>query len=450
MMSLTFDQDDALNRKPFADRLTKAVTTFYPFADGAYVLSLNAEFGAGKTTFLEMWTNELKKDYTVISINAWETDFAQNPAIPIISAFLEQLPNKGTGIKKLKTSFRGALGATALIANDALAGITGINVKETMTAVEDDLKAGDLESIGKELYKHFQYQLDAFKTIKEQLEVYVKTLEGKPLIVMVDELDRARPDYAVEFLETIKHLFSVQGVVFVLAVNKKQLESSVKVLFGEGTNFENYYRRFITREVDLPEPEVQDWEKFIEHQYKEYFEKKMQAQLKFAIENPEALRRHFCNTAYAVNLTMREVQHLFRIVSHSLLISKEQKTLKNSWQFTTVLLAALSIKNRTSYTLLGSANLTTQDLTDIIDKLRIKAELKRSFLISLCKGVLNKNNQENAANFLIVNIEDLAGSQPVEIINSLARNDDPFPAVHDESIAQRVFLLINEWKTFFE
>ena len=34
---------------------------------------------------------------------------------------------------------------------------------------------------------------------------------------MIDELDRCRPDYAITYLETIKHIFSIKGTAFVLA-----------------------------------------------------------------------------------------------------------------------------------------------------------------------------------------------------------------------------------------
>ena len=50
--------------------------------------------------------------------------------------------------------------------------------------------------------------------------------------LFVDELDRCRPDYAINYLETIKHVFDVHGLVFVLAVDYEQLECSAKALFG--------------------------------------------------------------------------------------------------------------------------------------------------------------------------------------------------------------------------
>lgn len=68
---------------------------------------------------------------------------------------------------------------------------------------------------------------------------------------MVDELDRARPNYAVEFLESLKHFFDVKNIVFVLAVNREQIEKSVKCLYGE-LDFNEYYRKFATSNISLP------------------------------------------------------------------------------------------------------------------------------------------------------------------------------------------------------
>ena len=67
----------------------------------------------------------------------------------------------------------------------------------------------------------------------------------------MDELDRARPDYAVRFLETLKHFFQTKGIIFILAVDKAHLESSVKSLYGSDINFPEYYRKFVHRNVSL-------------------------------------------------------------------------------------------------------------------------------------------------------------------------------------------------------
>ena len=90
-----------------------------------------------------------------------------------------------------------------------------------------------------------------------------------------DELDRCRPSYAVEFLEVAKHLFSVDRIVFVLAVNLDQLAHSVRALYGSDFDAKGYLRRFVDVDFYLPDP---DRDAFIREQLQateiaDYFDK---------------------------------------------------------------------------------------------------------------------------------------------------------------------------------
>lgn len=61
------------------------------------------------------------------------------------------------------------------------------------------------------------------------------------------------PFYAVEMLETIKHIFDIPGVVFVLATDTEQLQHAIKVIYGEGFHASAYLRRFFRRQFSLKE-----------------------------------------------------------------------------------------------------------------------------------------------------------------------------------------------------
>ena len=70
-------------------------------------------------------------------------------------------------------------------------------------------------------------------------------------MVCVDELDRGRPDYAIRFLEATKHIFEVDGVIFLLAVNLSELANSVRALYGAGFDAHQYLRRFVDQVLHL-------------------------------------------------------------------------------------------------------------------------------------------------------------------------------------------------------
>ena len=70
-------------------------------------------------------------------------------------------------------------------------------------------------------YKSYRNAVDEFK---EALQGFASSGEdGRPLVIFVDELDRCRPDFALDVLEKVKHVFDVSSVFFVFAVNKEEL-----------------------------------------------------------------------------------------------------------------------------------------------------------------------------------------------------------------------------------
>jgi hypothetical protein len=100
----------------------------------------------------------------------------------------------------------------------------------------------------------------AIELFKKKLEQLIGCLGGGerqlPILVLVDELDRCRPDYAIELLEGIKHLFGVPGVYFVVATNIPQLAHSVRAIYGNGFDGERYLKRFFDMEYSLPMPDA--------------------------------------------------------------------------------------------------------------------------------------------------------------------------------------------------
>ena len=67
-----------LNRQPNAIILTQIVQNY----SDSFVLSINGEWGTGKTTFMKMWAAYLKQqEITSIYFNAWENDFISDPMI---------------------------------------------------------------------------------------------------------------------------------------------------------------------------------------------------------------------------------------------------------------------------------------------------------------------------------------------------------------------------------
>lgn len=92
--------------------------------------------------------------------------------------------------------------------------------------------------------------MDAFRNAL--IELTGPGSDGFPnqkLIFEVDELDRYRPDYALPVLEIIKHFFNIDGVHFVLGVNLKELQNSVRARYGTGNDGDRYLQKFLHVQV---------------------------------------------------------------------------------------------------------------------------------------------------------------------------------------------------------
>lgn len=245
---------DQFDRQQLAERLSAVLST----ADQNLTLGIDGKYGSGKTFFVQRWKHQLLgQGYQVVYLDAWSTDFTGDPLAAFIAALSTQLPTPaGKSITKSVNAL--ARAASPLLVKAAVRRVLGDEtVKEFMDVAgsKDEIA----EAIGAAAKKRIDAQKEAEKAVegfKKQLteiaDKFRKDDAGPGLIVIVDELDRCRPTYALEMLEHIKHFFSVQGVVFVMSLDRAQLESAVKARYGAEFDADGYLRRFFDWWVRLP------------------------------------------------------------------------------------------------------------------------------------------------------------------------------------------------------
>jgi len=110
---------------------------------------------------------------------------------------------------------------------------------------------GVVEDITEKLQERiteYTQKKESIASFRKELENFIKKSKGdKPLVFVIDELDRCRPDYAVELLEQMKHFFSVPRIVFVLSIDKNHLSASVKGYYGsENIDTDEYSEGLLT------------------------------------------------------------------------------------------------------------------------------------------------------------------------------------------------------------
>ena len=84
-----------------------------------------------------------------------------------------------------------------------------------------------------------------------------------PLVVLVDEVDRCPPSYALDLFGALDRVLSVPGVVVVVAVNRSELVQAVRGRYGDGFGAGRYLRRFEALSIDLALPPPADLYSFV-------------------------------------------------------------------------------------------------------------------------------------------------------------------------------------------
>jgi hypothetical protein len=249
-----------LDRQQYSTVLTSIVSTY---ADG-FVLAINNKWGTGKTTFVKMWEQDLKdKKYQTVYFNAWENDFENNPLTALMGE-LKTLTRTAT-----EPEFKTVLKNAAVLSKNILPLVAKaiadryVDTKGITEAIENITK-GVTDIFENEVNEYAEKKKGITEFRKSLSKFIANTNEGKPLIFIVDELDRCRPDYAVAILEQIKHFFSVPNIVFVLSIDKEQLGNAVRGVYGsEQIDADEYLRRFIDVEYSIPEPEAEKYCKYL-------------------------------------------------------------------------------------------------------------------------------------------------------------------------------------------
>jgi len=266
--SLTFDWSqrsdnlpaDAMDRAKHAQFLTSLLVR--KAQTGCYVLNLNAGWGAGKTWFLRRWQNELKDVYPTVYIDAWKNDYLQDPLLNVVAEIRTSLINltdkEALNSKVMKGTWRLFKAIAPEVTKTLLKNRFGMDWDELGKILSSD----DSAEIGAKLVESaLEAHDEAGKSIEEfrdainsWLSAVINCSEPKlcnPLFIFIDELDRCRPTFAIEMLETVKHIFDIENVVFVISTDKDQLEHSIRAVYGTGFDSRLYLDRFFNRSVTL-------------------------------------------------------------------------------------------------------------------------------------------------------------------------------------------------------
>ncbi len=231
---------------------------------------MHAGFGMGKTFFVTNWRKQIAHDRVVLHFDAWRSDYLESPLAGFVAAMREQLPDTdyveqdalkrqvGRLAKKaapllLKGGIRVGL---RLLSMGAIDGDIDL-IKEAIVAeglvTSSDISGEILEAFSESLTQgklHSSLHAEFDKTIK------LMSVSGKKVIIVIDELDRCRPDFTFALLEDIKHFLNSERACFFIFADEDVLHAQGSKIFGDKKSGEKYISKFFDLRLRLPDGDI--------------------------------------------------------------------------------------------------------------------------------------------------------------------------------------------------
>ena len=344
----TFDTQDEFKRKPIAENIIRLLTSPIDLSP----MVIDGGWGTGKTEFCQKLIRLMQQqhpDYQPVYIDAFRSDHSGEPLLALFAEIIKACTPEDTGerpseqrkemTKKvakaagfvMKTVAKAAVGHVLKQNTDDLVeefqqimnGNQDANsLAETVTDAAATIASHTIDATVEALLKE---QIEAEKNL-ETLKACLKELAtDKPIILFIDELDRCRPDYAVDMLEVIKHVFDVKNVKVVLVTNTKQLRAAINHRYGVEVDAQKYLDKFLKYSFALPDKIVAPFGMIQALVSVEYFKQliqnsRMASELQALIDERSPIIGFISDMIERNNISLRETERLVRFLEiyHSL------------------------------------------------------------------------------------------------------------------------------------
>lgn len=271
---------DLLNSESIAHTIVKVIRER---PEHPVTIGVHGDWGAGKSSVLEMIEVRLKKDdlkdkVVCIKFNGWRFQGFEDAKIALIENIVTELIEQKPLLTKaseevidifqridwLKVAKKSVgLGITAFtgIPTGAVVEtfLTGLqNLTNNPSGVVNKERADDLFQQASSLLKPKDPSKNVPKEISEFRKSFDKLLKAagvEQLIVLVDDLDRCLPDTAIETLEAIRLFIFTQKTAFVIAADEGMIEYAVRRHFPDLPDtlmHQSYTRNYLEKLIQIP------------------------------------------------------------------------------------------------------------------------------------------------------------------------------------------------------
>ena len=368
-----FDADgDLLGRADLAQGLDNLFSSL----DHGTVAILDGRWGVGKSTFIDRWCVHAERGgFGVIKLDAFAYDYMGEPFDALSAAILAKVSEKiGAEDPRYKAFKRSAVDVSKRLAISSAKAVVRIgtaglvddrlidSMAESITSSSGEFAEKAIESVLQRQSKD-QASFEVFRTkLSELYEFLSDGDQQKPVIFVVDELDRCRPDFALGILECLKHFFHAHKLHFILVTNKEILRKSVDNRYGIGESSGDYLQKFYDFTIHFERKGRNLSENAAAKYARDVITQTIRGRT--ADTNLSQVIQFTSEICIAYDLTLRDVEHVASNISLAYLAISERQFQPEIF---IVVLSYLKAKHSSQYQKIKDRNLSWSEMEDILD-----------------------------------------------------------------------------------
>lgn len=423
------------------DQYTNGLKSFIESCSTPLSISIQGDWGIGKTSMMRQVQEKLDKNCKTIWFNTWQfSQFNLTPylSVQFLSALVKEIESKDESKKLYNQTikiWKTISSLTKIIDLKGISGKVGINYDELSGLINPDKRNNE------ELF---------LQDLKEDFENLISNFceETERLVIFIDDLDRISPKYAVELLEIMKLFLDSERCVFVIAIDESIVKQGLREKYPEISDVkqENFFEKIIQLPFNVP---------YSNYNLNKYVKSQLEA-INVTSEKSEHLNEIEKAIKVAVGSTPRTINRIINLYSLSETIlssnetnSNETKKLDLSLMYLTILRCAFPLEYRKLDALRGSyikKLIDSDDDENSDNEFASFAKILKTFL----SNESDRKNFENGLNVTSVftmnkevdrKLVDLQEEFWKEFVKKF--NIEEFPDFYFGSIGKRNFLYIN-------
>ncbi|QNE04606.1 KAP family P-loop NTPase fold protein [Croceicoccus marinus] len=357
--------------------LAQGLDNLFSSLDHGSVAILDGRWGVGKSTFIDRWCAHAEREgFGVIKLDAFAYDYMGEPFDALSAAILAKVSEKiGAEDPRYKAFRRSAVDVSKRLAISSAKAVVRIgtaglvddrlieSMAEPITSSSGEFAEKAIESVLERQSKD-QASFEVFRTkLSELYEFLSGDDEEKPVIFVVDELDRCRPDFALGILECLKHFFRAHKLHFVLVTNKAILRKSIDNRYGIGDASDDYLQKFYDFTIHFERKGRHSNENAAAKYARDVISQTVGGRT--ADAHLSELMRLTSQLCIAYDLTFRDVEHVASNISLAYLAISDRQFQPEIF---IVVLAYLKAKHSAHYQKVKNRDLTWPEMEKILDQ----------------------------------------------------------------------------------